>query len=176
MIQASQWLGTDVTAVGFPADSCGDQSCRKLFIGCANGLSCRTLIMNETVRLYAFAASAGLVLLGLGVLVARLRRKTPEQLERERRLRISEIGRITDGAVIDVNEIEVNGSDEIQLLVYRYDVAGVSYEASQDVTSLRHRVDLHSCRAGLMTSIKYDPANPGNSIVIAENWTGLRTK
>jgi hypothetical protein len=35
-------------------------------------------------------------------------------------------------------------------------------------------VDLHSCRAGLMTSIKYDPGNPGNSIVIAENWTGLR--
>ncbi len=132
--------------------------------------------MNETLRLYAFAALAGLALLGTGVLVARLRRKTPEQLERERRLRISEIGRITDGTVIDVNEMEVNGSDEIQLLLYRYDVAGVSYEASQDVTSLRHRVDLHSCRAGLMTSIKYDPANPGNSIVIAENWTGLRHK
>jgi hypothetical protein len=26
----------------------------------------------------------------------------------------------------------------------------------------------------LMTSIKYDPGNPGNSIVISENWTGLR--
>ncbi len=130
--------------------------------------------MNESLRLYIFAGFAGLGVVAASVLLARLRRKTPEQRERERRLRICEIGRITDGAVIDVNEMNINGSDEIQLLMYRYDVAGVSYEASQDVTSLRHRVDLHSCRAGLMTSIKYDPANPGNSIVIAENWSGLR--
>jgi hypothetical protein len=130
--------------------------------------------MNETVRLYAFAILAGACLLAAGVIWSWLRRKTPEQLERERRLRISDNGRITDGAVIDVNEMNVNGGDEIQLLVYRYAVGGVSYEASQDVTSLRHRVDLHSCRSGLMTSIKYDPANPGNSIVIAENWSGLR--
>ncbi|HKD44962.1 MAG TPA: hypothetical protein VKD24_04840 [Candidatus Angelobacter sp.] len=130
--------------------------------------------MNETIRLYVFAALAGLGLLGAAAALSRLGRKTPQQLERERRLRISEIGRITDGTVIDVNEIQIGGSEEIQLLVFRYDVAGVSYEASQDVTSLRHRVDLHSCRSGLMTSIKYDPSNPGNSIVIAEDWTGLR--
>jgi len=130
--------------------------------------------MNDTIRLYVFAALAGLGLLGAGAALSRLGRKTPQQLERERRLRISEIGRITDGTVIDVNEIQIGGSEEIQLLVFRYDVAGVSYEASQDVTSLRHRVDLHSCRSGLMTSIKYDPSNPGNSIVIAEDWTGLR--
>jgi hypothetical protein len=130
--------------------------------------------MNETIRLYVFAALAGLGLLGVGAALSRLGRKSPQQLERERRLRLSEIGRITDGTVIDVNEIQIGGSEEIQLLVFRYDVAGVSYEASQDVTTLRHRVDLHSCRSGLMTSIKYDPSNPGNSIVIAEDWTGLR--
>ena len=86
-------------------------------------------------------------------------------------MRISEMGRITDGTVIDVNEMQMNGSGEQQHFIYHYDVAG---EASQDVSSLRHMVDLHSCRAGLMTSIKYDPGNPGNSIVISENWTGLR--
>ncbi|HKF20168.1 MAG TPA: hypothetical protein VKE93_01290 [Candidatus Angelobacter sp.] len=131
--------------------------------------------MDVSLRLYLiFGLVAAGVLLAVWAL-ARSRRKTPEQREQERRLRISAIGRITDGAVIDVNELRVaNGASEIQLLVYQYDVAGVSYEASQDVTSLRHRVDLHSCRAGLMTSIKYDPSNPGNSIVIAENWSGLR--
>ena len=105
---------------------------------------------------------------------SRSRRKTPDQLELERRKRISEVGRITDGTVIDVNEMQTKGSGELQLLIYHYDVAGVSYEASQDVSSLRHMVDLHSCRSGLMTSIKYDPSNPGNSIVISENWVGLR--
>jgi hypothetical protein len=130
--------------------------------------------MNEELRVYVFTIIAGLGMLLAIAVGSRLRRKTPEQLERERRQRISEIGRITDGAVIDVNEMSVNGAEEMQLLVYRYDVAGVSYEASQDITNLRHRVDLHSCRSGLMTSVKYDPSNPGNSIVIAENWNGLR--
>jgi hypothetical protein len=129
--------------------------------------------MND-LRLYSFIAVAGVGLLFGANAWARSRRKTPDQRERERRMRISEMGRITDGTVIDVNEMETNGAGELQLLIYHYDVAGVSYEASQDVSSLRHMVDLHSCRAGLMTSIKYDPGNPGNSIVIAENWTGLR--
>ena len=129
--------------------------------------------MNE-LRLYSMIAIAGAGLLFGAKAWARSRRKSPDQRERERRMRISEMGRITDGTVIDVNEMQMNGSGELQLLIYHYDVAGLSYEASQDVSSLRHMVDLHSCRAGLMTSIKYDPGNPGNSIVISENWTGLR--
>lgn len=130
--------------------------------------------MNPELRLYSFVILGGAGLLFAATAWSRSRRKTPDQLEHERRMRISEKGRITDGTVIDVNEMQTNGSGELQLLIYHYDVAGVSYEASQDVSSLRHMVDLHSCRAGLMTSIKYDPNNPGNSIVIAENWTGLR--
>ena len=60
------------------------------------------------------------------------------------------------------------------LLVYNYDVAGVTYEASQDVTHLRQFIDLYSCRLGLPASVKYDPHNPGDSIVISETWSGLR--
>lgn len=131
--------------------------------------------MNATLRFYPLITIVAIGLLGGAVAWARSRRKTPEQLEQERRLRISEIGRITDGTVTDVSEVAMSNSGEIQLLIYQYDVSGVTYEASQDVTNLRHMVDLHSCRAGLMSSIKYDPANPGNSIVIAENWTGLRS-
>lgn len=101
-------------------------------------------------------------------------RKTPEQRERERRTHISENGRITDGTVIDVSEMSANGHGSLQLLIYQYDVAGVTYECSQDVTQLRHVVDLHSCKLGVPASVKYDPQNPGNSIVVAEGWTGLR--
>ena len=60
------------------------------------------------------------------------------------------------------------------LLVYKYDVAGVTYEASQDVTHLRQFIDLYSCRLGLPASVKYDPHNPGDSVVISETWSGLR--
>jgi hypothetical protein len=130
--------------------------------------------MSPTLRLYSIL---GLAIAGISVgvtLWVRRGRKTPEQREQERRLRISEVGRITDGTVTDVSELELNDARELQLLIYQYDVAGVSYEASQDVTHLRHLVDLHTCRIGLPASIKYDPTNPGNSIVVAENWTGLR--
>jgi len=130
--------------------------------------------MNAELRLYSLLALGGVGFVLAAAAWSRSRRKTPDQREHERRMRISEIGRITDGTVIDVNEMQTNGSGELQLLIYHYDVAGVSYEASQDVSALRHMVDLHSCRSGLMTSIKYDPSNPGNSIVISENWTGLR--
>lgn len=125
--------------------------------------------------LAAVAAVALLVLLGTGVAWwRRSRRKTPQQLERERRLRLNAMGRITDGTVLDVHEERRARGPIQQLLIYRYDVAGVSYEASQDVTHLRHLLDLHSCRIGLPASVKYDAQNPGNSIVIAEGWTGLR--
>ncbi len=103
-------------------------------------------------------------------------RKTAEQREMERRLRISAGGRITDGTVLDVQEYTDEGAQApVQLLIYTYDVAGVTYECSQDVTYLRQFVDLHTCKIGVPASIKYDPQNPGNSIVVAEHWSGLRS-
>ena len=111
--------------------------------------------------------AAGLVYVAVG------RRKTPEEYERLRRERINNFGRITDGTVLDAQEMQVN-EKPAQLVIYQYDVGGVSYEASQDITQLRQWIDLHSCRIGVPTSVKYDPQNPGNSIVIAEGWIGLR--
>jgi hypothetical protein len=100
--------------------------------------------------------------------------KSPEELERKRREWLDQVGRITDGTVIDVQELPVEEQRSSTMLIYQYDVAGVSYEASQDVTYLRQWVNLHSCRLGLPTSVKYDPQNPGNSLVVSERWMGLR--
>lgn len=128
-----------------------------------------------SLRLLPFAA-VGTAALGIGVgYWLYSRQKTPEQLEQERRARINATGRITDGTVIDAQEMQ-NGSNPAQFLIYQYDVGGVGYEASQDVTYLRQFVDLHSCRIGLPASVKYDPSNPGNSIVISEEWSGLRKR
>jgi len=116
---------------------------------------------------------------GLGVLLAtyfmlRKKPKTPEDLERERREFLEQVGRITDGTVIDVQELRAENQRPATLLIFQYDVAGVSYEASQDVTYLRQKINLHSCRLGLPTSVRYDPQNPGNSMVVSEKWMGLR--
>jgi len=116
---------------------------------------------------------AGALVLVVGLL-ARRRRKTPEDRERERRQRINLHGRIADGNILDVQEVQLDGRGWAQMLIYQYDVAGVTYEASQDITYLRHLVNLYSCRLGLATSVKYDTQNPGDSIVVAEGWTGLR--
>lgn len=132
----------------------------------------------STLRLYSLAFSAALAG-GLGLYYwLRGQNKTAEQRERDRRERIAAIGRITDGTIMDACEVEPNEKQGItspaQLLIFHYDVAGVTYEASQDVTYLRHFIDLHTCRLGVPASVKYDPQNPGNSIVISESWSGLR--
>ncbi len=128
----------------------------------------------DSLRLYSLAAAGGIALLGAYALLRR-KPKTADDMERERRAWLEGTGRITDGTVIDVQELEAQtrGRPAV-MLIYKYDVAGVSYECSQDVTYLRHWINLHSCRLGLHTSVKYDPLNPGNSLVVSENWMGLR--
>lgn len=122
--------------------------------------------------LYTYTLGAG-ALLALYFLLRR-KPRTAEDMERERRAWLERVGRITDGTVIDVQEMRSDNHKAATLLIYHYDVAGVSYEASQDVTYLRQHINLHSCRLGLPTSVRYDPQNPGNSIVVSEGWMGLR--
>jgi hypothetical protein len=126
-----------------------------------------------SLRLYTIAVgSVGLAMAGYAML--RRKPKDADQMELERRTWLNTVGRITDGTVIDVQEITTALNRPATMLIYQYDVAGVSYEASQDVTYLRQWINLHSCRLGVPTSVKYDSRNPGNSMVIAEGWVGLR--
>ena len=127
------------------------------------------------LRLYPiFAFGAVAAIIGYALL-SRKNKKPDEQVERERRTQLTRSGRIIDGNVIDVLELEDDEtSRQMILLIYTYDVAGVTYEASQDVTHLRQFVDLYSCRLGMPCSVRYDPHNPGDSIVISETWSGLR--
>ncbi len=105
--------------------------------------------------------------------LSRAKREKPDR-EKERRTWLSRSGRLTIGTAMDVQDLADEQNHQTQLLIYRYDVAGVAYEASQDITHLRQFIDVHSCRLGLPASIRYDPHNPGNSIVLSETWSGLR--
>lgn len=60
-----------------------------------------------------------------------------------------------------------------KLLHYTYAISGVSYETAQDITGLEERLHLARVAAGQVASVKYDPSNPSNSILLADDWSGL---
>ena len=83
-----------------------------------------------SLRLYALVLVAGAILT-VAYFLLRRKPKTAEDLERERRAWLDRIGRITDGTVIDVQEMAGTREQPSTFLIYQYDVAGVSYEASR---------------------------------------------
>lgn len=129
----------------------------------------------SALRYYPILAIGATAAIAGYALLSRKPKMSGEAMEIERRTQLTRGGRIIDGTVIDVQELEETPEQrQMILLIYTYDVAGVTYEASQDVTHLRQFIDLYSCRLGLPASVKYDPHNPGDSIVISETWSGLR--
>ena len=60
-----------------------------------------------------------------------------------------------------------------QMVCYSYSISGVTYETAQDVTGLEARVESHKLVPGQPASVKYDPSNPSNSIIVADDWSGL---
>lgn len=124
--------------------------------------------MNFLVLLGAIAAGAGLAL-GLSF----RHHKTAAERERERRLKVNTMGRICDGAIEKLTA-EFREETPIRVIYYSYLVGGVHYSAAQDVTLLLEHIRPESCTEGFPASVKYDPANPSNSIVVCELWSGLR--
>jgi hypothetical protein len=112
------------------------------------------------------AALAALLAILLGVMAYRAwqrRRITPEERERRRRAWLAATGKLGDGSLVEIHE---------GLVFYSYAVRGVEYTASQDVANLAEKVpaDLSQMPS---VGVKYDPKNPANSIVVAEEWSGL---
>jgi hypothetical protein len=122
--------------------------------------------------------SAGALALGGRMAYARFlawRRKDPAELERLRRLDINKRGRISAGRVVDLAEAETAGLKSL-LVIYSYEVAGVTYEAAQDVTALPEIAAIAQFLPGRTASVKYDPKRPTNSIIVCEEWSGLGTR
>jgi len=102
------------------------------------------------------------------------KRPTAEELERARRQMLVQSGRIVDGMLLDVREVEAEDGRTLTMLLFSYRNGGVNYECSQDITDMPGVVDLAQVRAGFPCSIRYQPGNPQNSLVVAEKWSGLR--
>jgi len=119
-------------------------------------------------------AGAGVVLtMALGIiLLARMQRKTPEEVERLRRITINRRGRVTYGQIVDMLEPQP-GRQGARLVVFKYEVASVKYEAAQDIHALPGVVVQVRQATGQMVRVKYMVDQPGNSIVACEEWSGL---
>jgi hypothetical protein len=119
------------------------------------------------------------------------RAKDSAEAERERRSYLNRVGRIVDGQVLEIVEspAEHSGSNvgrfgkrrtektrmlSHKMLLYTYSISGVTYEAAQDISGLEEQACLERVVAGQPVGVKYDPANPSNSILIADDWSGLR--
>jgi len=105
----------------------------------------------------------------------RRRRPTPDEIERARRALLAHTGRLVDGMLLDICEVQAEDGRALTMLVFSYRIAGVDYECSQDITAMRDIVDPANVRVGYPCTIRYLQRNPQNSIVIAEEWSGLRS-
>jgi hypothetical protein len=141
---------------------------------------------------------AGLAALLIGSVVMWIRKRPSGRpdVEHERRAYVNRIGRIVEGQVLDVvdhtkpsgdgaasrekeraplfaKRVKVHSDAAQVLLYYCYSISGVTYETAQDVTGLEERLLLTRVAAGQVASVKYDPSNPSNSILLADDWSGL---
>ena len=140
-------------------------------------------------------AAAAVVIAVAAVILQRVFRKPedPEAEERRRRFQLNQVGRIVEGLVVELVETRASAPPEVgtglfsrrpapsadaagrlrRLIRYSYSISGVTYETAQDVTGLEERLCLERLAAGQPASVKYDPSNPSNSILVADDWSGI---
>lgn len=91
--------------------------------------------------------------------------KNPEKREKKRRLYVNRQGRVGDGFITEATETTI---------YYTYALRGVQYETSQDIAVLRDYLPAEPERLIGQVHVKYLVNNPENSILLCEEWTGLR--
>lgn len=117
----------------------------------------------ETVTL-ALAGVLTILVAAIGYRAWQRSRITPEERERQRRTALVTRGKINDATLVEIRD---------DLVFYCYHVRGVEYTASQDLSRLRQYMPSNLSTIGPVF-VKYDAHNPANSIVLAENWSGIR--
>ncbi len=115
-------------------------------------------------------ASVGVtVALAIFIWVLWRSRLTPRQRELRRELRrrqaISREGRIIEATVTDIQDDAV---------YYAYQLQGVAYNTSQDVSVFSGMLPVAREKLIGSAACKYMVNNPANSILICEEWSGLK--
>jgi len=121
--------------------------------------------MSGSVTQVVVLSAAAAALIGAGAWIFTRNRRSPEERERRRRALVQRRGRMGEAMITDVRD---------QVLYYTYEVRGVEYIASQDVTALPGCLPANPALVIGHAGLKYHPKNPANSIVVCEEWSGLR--
>lgn len=138
-------------------------------------------------RIWALVGAAATFAAGAMISQWFRRPPDPDETERKRRSYVNQIGRIVEGHIVQLVEEpaaspaggdRANKSGTVppnarKLVCYSYSISGVSYETAQDLTGIENRVPFDKLVAGQPASVKYDPSQPANSILLAEDWSGL---
>jgi hypothetical protein len=137
-------------------------------------------VINVNLWAIVFGLALLLALTGLALWLVLRKKPTAEELERARCQFLVQSGRLVDAMLLDIYEMESPGKKKkdpartLTILLYQYRIGGVDYECSQDITNLLSFLDPAQVRAGFPCTVRYQPGNPQNSIVVAERWSGLR--
>ena len=93
-------------------------------------------------------------------------RRSPAERERRRRLAVNARGRTGGATITDFHD---------GVICYTYFVAGVEYTASQDLSALLDMLpEDPRTLIERPATLKYLAHNPANSILLCEEWSGLR--
>ena len=107
-----------------------------------------------------------LVLMALAAwILFQVKERSPQRRERRRRRYINDRGRLADALITEATP---------NVIYYDYTVHGVRYTASQDIADLQDRLPDQPERLIGAANVKYSQRNPANSILICEEWSGLR--
>ena len=123
----------------------------------------------EAIRWISLGVGAFATLTAIALLLWKLLRRQPTaaEIERRRREHINTTGKIGDGEILDVDGF---------IITYTYLVSGVEYTVAQDASALGTLLPEDRMRMVGAASVRYDPKNPPNSIVLSESWSGLRLR
>ena len=116
---------------------------------------------------YLIGAVSAVSLMTVAIAILYQRRLTPAERERRRRAALNKERRTVEGFITEAGA---------ELIHYQYELRGVTYFASQDVTALGDHLPGDPTRVIGAAGVKYDPKNPANSIVLCEGWSGLPIK
>ncbi len=121
--------------------------------------------MSDKLTISVLAVVAVVLLALLPAIVYRIRRN-PREREKRRRLAVNARGRLADGSITEADETAI---------FYSYSAGGVDYATSQDIGEIRNIIPVHPEQLiGSTVTVKYAMKNPANSIIVCEEWSGLR--